>query len=297
MGGGFYRRGAGARNPRNPAATDGVSRTMRAALPLLVLLPAFQDSRDVAKAAEATIAKGSFTFHAKPAADLRDAMAQDRAAVAGVPVTGELLSDGTYHATDGTHELWGRGARILLKTKERWRPAEEVAKELLEAIGAGVGEEWRQGNVTKAREAWQKLFAIAHLAVRSVPPTHLLSGLESDFKTLKKGPVDASKNQVYEGELKDLAASKLLEGPYGELVKSGTVRITDFGGRGRVWVGPDGLVRRVEQRAAGRYTVTTKDAKRTVPAAMEVVTEFVKIGETRREVPAEVASRLSEAGR
>lgn len=297
MGGGFYRRRAEGRNRRNPAPPGGVSADMRTALILLTVLPGFQDARDVAKAADATIAKGSFTFHAKPVADVKDSLPQDRAAVAGVPVTGELLSEGIYHATDGTNELWGRGARVLLKTKEGWTPAEDVVRDLLQTIASGVGEEWRQGNVTKAREAWGKLFAIAHLAVRSVPPTHLLQGLGADFKSLKKGSVDSSKNQIYEGDLKELVASKLLEGPYGELVKNGTLKITEFSGRGRVWVSPDGLIRRVEQRAVGRYTIATKEAKRTVPAAMEVVTEFVKAGETKRDVPAEVASWLAEAPR
>ncbi len=261
-------------------------RTLAALALLLAAAP--QEERELAKAARATADKGSFTFQVRPTADLRDALPQDRAAVAGVPIAGELLADGTYHATDGANELWGRGLKVVLKTKAGWEPAESVVKDLLLQIKSGAGEEWRQGNVTQAKAAFRQIFALAHLASKSIPPTAPLQDLEKDFKALKKS------GDSYEGELKDLVASKVLEGPFEWLIKEGRLSVSEYSGRGRATISSDGFVRRLEQKAAGIYTVVEDGKKRRVPAAVEVVIEYSKVGTTVREIPKDADAALKD---
>ncbi len=257
-----------------------------------------QDEKAVADAAKATLAKGSFTLQIAPAADLKDALPADRAAIAGVQIVAEHLKDDTFHTTDGTTEFFGRGVVVLMKTKDGWRAAGDVVKELIEDITAGSGkDDMARGNVSKTKAAYKRLVAIAQLAARSLPPKQHLSRLETDFKGLKKGAIDTidgKRCQVYEGDLKELAAQLLLQGPYDQMVKDGTLAITEMSGRGRVWVTADGLVRRIKLEAAGKYVVASKETttKKTVPVTVTVTTDVLKAGETKLDVPQEVDDKI-----
>ena len=133
-----------------------------------------------------------------------------------------------------------------------------------------------------------------------MPATQYLTKLESDFKNLKKGAtdvIDGKRCQLYEGEMKDIAAQILLTGPYDTLVKDGSLVITDFAGVGRVWIGPEGIVRRTEFKAAGKYVSINKDekTKKTTPVTIKVVADILKVGETKMEVPQEAVDRIKAA--
>jgi hypothetical protein len=266
---------------------------------LLILIALFtpQDEKTVAEAARATVEKGSFTLQITPTADLKDALPADRASVAGVNIVATQLKDGTFLSTDGTTEFIGREKSVLMKTPDGWRSAGDVVRELIEDITSAVGkDEGSRGNVTKAKAAYRRLIAIAQLAVRSLPPTQHLAKIEGDFKGLKKGAtevIDGKRCQVYEGDLKELAAQMLLQGPYEQMVKDGSLTITEMSGRGRVWVAPDGLVRRTKLEAVGKYSVLKEDkTRKVVPVSVAVSTDVLKIGETTKDVPQEVTDKL-----
>lgn len=269
----------------------------------IILLAAVgpQEDKAVADAAAKTFEKGSFTAQITPKADLKDAMPKDRAAVAGVTILSEELGDGLWHATDGTWELYGNDAAAFMKDGRQWTPAKDVIADLVAIISGSMGEnEWKRRNVRDAKEAYAQLIAIAQLIARGVPAKRLLTGLAEQFKTLKSTGtevVDGKKCTVYEGELKDQMAHDLLLGPYDFYVKSGVLTIAEFAGSGRVWVDPDGLIRRTKLRAAGKYVVVNKaeNTTKTTPVAIEVGTDYVKIGTTTRKVPTEVRDRIEAA--
>ena len=274
---------------------------MRTLIVLALLATNGQDEKAVAAAAKATLETGSFTLQVTPVADLKDALPQDRATVAGVPLVANQLKDGIFRATDGATELYGRDKFIVINTKEGWRAASDVIGEMVAEIQEAYGkDENARKNVGQAKVTYRKLLAIAQLASRALPPTQYLTRLESDFKNLKKGAtdvIDGKRFQLYEGEMKDAAAQVLLTGPYDSLVKDGTLVISDFSGIGRVWISPEGLVRRTEFRAAGKYTSVNKDekTKKTTAVTIKVVADILKPGETKMEVPQEAVDKIKAA--
>ncbi len=263
--------------------------------------PGMQDEKAVAAAAQATMEKGTFTLQVTPVTDLKDALPQDRAVVAGVPVAAEQLKDGLFHATDGTTEIWGRDKLVFIKTREGWTAATDVVAGMIAEITAAAGkDEWRRRNVTQAKATFRRLLGLAQLASRSMPPTKYLTQLETDFKGFKKGAtevIDGKRCQIYQGEMKPAAAQLFLQGPYEWLVKEGTLVISETTGVGRVWVTPDGLVRRTDLRAAGKYTVLNKDenTRKTSAAAIVVTADILKVGETKLDAPREVTDKIAAA--
>ncbi len=265
---------------------------------MLVLLALAQDEEAIAKASRDTLEKGSFTVQIAPAAEMKDALPKDRLQVAGVTIVAEHLADGTFRATDGTWELIGRSGTGVLRAKHGWARANDVAAALREEIERAAGESDKdRGNVSNAKENQRRLISLQQMVARSIPPTGILTGLQTEFKRAKKGgteSVDGKSCTLYEGTLKDLSAQALLVGPYGEYVKSGGLKIIEFSGAARVWVNPDGLVVKTEHKAAGKYSIKDDRSNRIVPVGVTVTCKFVKIGITTYDVPKEAEDKIAE---
>jgi hypothetical protein len=265
---------------------------------LLAALALLQDEEDIAKASRATLDKGSFTIQIAPSADMKDALPKDRLQVAGVTIVAEQLADGTFRSTDGTWELIGRSGTGVLRAKSGWARADDVAAALQDEIERANGDNDRdRGNVSAAKENYRRLIALRQMVARSLPPTAILTGLQTEFKRAKKGAtesVDGKPCTVYEGALKDLSAQALLVGPYGEYVKSGALKVIEFAGSARVWVNADGLVAKTEHKATGKYSIRDDRSNRVVPVGVTVTCKFVKIGTTTYEVPKEAEDKIAE---
>jgi hypothetical protein len=253
---------------------------------------------EVVTAVQATTARG-FTYVIKPLATIPDGFPLDRAALAGVEVRGQYL-DGLYHATDGKYEIVRKGDRVAVKTARGWLPLDAftapLRQDVAQAFDAKDGHLWNRGNVTAGRKALEELIQISHLVERAdVGKLTALGRAFVELRTSKSATIDGGPAASYEGDLTDLAAFELLQGPFESLVRRGTLSFRNVSGVGRVYL-QNGVVRRVNVKAAGAYGYYDDDenVRRKGLCSLEVVVEITKVGETQITLPKEAARLLDK---
>ncbi len=261
---------------------------------LTMVAAALVASQDLESAVKKTVEQG-FAYTIKPSADLTG-FSQAKSALAGASVKGEYAG-GVFHAQDGTYEIYREGGRVAVRAERGWlsldRFAAPMRVDLAEAFDPDDGgRTWKRGNVTKGREALHRLIQLTHLVHRSdiAPLTNLPAVFTGELRTSRRDGAD-----VFEGELSATAAFNLLQGPFDELVRRGTLSFENAGGGGRVTV-RDGVVRRVVVKATGRYAYYNEDdnVKKRGACVVEIVAELTKAGETKVEPPKEAAAILKE---
>src|SRR5262245_12654071 len=123
---------------------------------------------ELAAAVRATVEKG-FTYSIRPFANIPDSMPKERQALAGVPVNG-AYAGGSYHAADGTFEIFRRDDTVAVRTSRGWLPVEQftspLRQEVARAFDDDDGKLWKRGNVTAGRKALHQLIKISHLSQR-----------------------------------------------------------------------------------------------------------------------------------
>lgn len=265
------------------------------------LLLASQDTAaedELVTAVRTTIARG-FTYVVKPVAAIPDGFPRDREALAGVEVRGRY-SNGIALATDGEHDIVRNGARVAAKTSRGWLPLDlatsSLRQEVLQAFDPDDSRYWRRGNLTAGRKALEELIRFSHLANRA--DIARLTALGRDFRDLRKSrqaPIDGAPSTVYEGDLTDLAALELLQGPFDALVQRGTLSFRNVSGVGRAFL-QNGVVRRVHLKVAGAYGYyeESENVRRKGLCTLEVVADITKVGETQIVLPKEAARLMEE---
>jgi hypothetical protein len=270
---------------------------MRTTLILGVLLAGSAAGQDTAPESElttatkATIAKG-FAYSIRPVASIPDGFPQERQALAGTPVTGEY-SDGTYHARDGTYEIYKKGTLTLVRTDRSWLPLEQYTSPLRQDVAQAFddrdGRLWKRGNVTAGRKALNQLIQIQHLNHRT--NIDHLTRLEQAFfdpKAVRVPNFNGKPAVFYESEIAETVAFEILQGPFASLVERGTLAFRNVSGVGRMTV-QDGLVRRVVLKVAGSYSYydDTDNIKRRGLCSLEITADLTKHGEVKVELPKE----------
>lgn len=265
------------------------------------LLLAAQDSAresELTTAIQTTI-QGGFAYRLRPAAQLPDSFPRDRVALAGAPIEGEY-ADGIYHAKDGSTEIYRKGARTAVRTERGWLPLAQFTSplrlEVAQAFDESDGRLWKRGNVTAGRKALARLIQISHLDHRT--NIELLSRVSAAFVSLKPGvpvSIDGKPASVHEGELSDMAAFNLLQGPFGALVERGTLAFQNVSGVGRVAI-QGGVVRRITLKASGSYGYyeETENVRKRGPCSLEIVADLTKHGQVRLEPPKEALQILKD---
>jgi len=270
---------------------------MRMGLILSVLLAGGVSAQDTAPESElttatrATIKKG-FAYTIKPSASLPDGFPQDRQALAGTPIAGEY-SDGTYHAKDGTYD-----ALTLVRTERGWLTFDQftspIRQDVAQAFDDRDGKLWRRGNVTAGRKALQQLIQISHLDNRT--DIDKLTRLEQsilDPKAVRGATLNGKAAVLYEGEISETAAFKILQGPFGALVERGNLAFRNVSGVTRFYL-QDGLVRKIVLKVQGFYSCydDTDNTKRRGLCTLDIVAELTKHGEVKVELPREAGPIL-----
>lgn len=265
------------------------------------LLLAAQDTAaedELVTAVRTTIARG-FTYVVKPVAAIPDGFPRDREALAGVEVRGRY-GNGFALATDGEHEIVRKGAHVAAKTARGWLPLDLATSSLRQDVAQAFDPQddrfWRRGNMTAGRKSLEELIRISHLAHRA--DIARLTALGRDFRDLRRSrpaPIDGAPATVYEGDLTDLAALDLLQGPFDALVQRGTLSFRNVSGVGRVFL-QDGVVRRIHLKAAGAYGYyeESENVRRKGLCTLNVVVEITKVGETQVVAPKEAARLMEE---
>jgi hypothetical protein len=275
---------------------------MRIGLVLSLLLTGGVAAQDTAPESELTTAtratiKRGFAYTLKPAASLPDGFPQDRQALAGTPITGEY-SDGTYHARDGTYEIYKKDALTLVRTERGWLPMEQftspIRQDVAQAFDDRDGKLWRRGNVTAGRKALQQLIQISHLDHRT--DIDKLTRLEQsilDPKAVKGATLNGKSAVLYEGEISETAAFKILQGPFGALVERGNLAFRNVSGVTRFYL-QDGVIRKIVLKVQGFYSCydDTDNTKRRGLCTLEIVAELSKHGEVKVELPREAGPLL-----
>ncbi len=251
---------------------------------------------EVTTAVQATAAKG-FTYSIRPVATIPDGFPQARTALAGVAVLGKYHA-GLYQATDGEYEIVKKGGKVAAKTRTGWLPLHQftsaLRQDVAQAFDPKDGRLWNRGNVTAGRKALQELIQISHLVDRAdVDKLTALGRAFGELKRLRPATIDGKPATVYEGDLTDPAAFELLQGPFEELVKRGTLSFRNVSGVGRIYL-QDGHVRRVHVKAGGAYGYYDDDenVRRKGMCTLEVLAELTKVGETEIALPKEAAQAL-----
>lgn len=257
------------------------------------------EERSVVEAVNATLVKGSWAFRVVPKADLRDALPQDAAVLAGVPVSGSRAADGTFRASDGRLEMFGRNGVFILNAPDGPLRIEEAATALWREVEIEYGDGRENSrNVTRAKNLMRQYLAIAHFYVYAAAPEHVIARPATDLVKLRRSgaeTVDDSKCTVYSGDMKEEAAKAHLGRPFGELMRRGGFSLAGASGKGRVWINAGGLVRRTEFTASGKFVVANdRDSKRNVPVAITVVCDLTRYGEATVEVPSKIERMLKE---
>ncbi|HEX7896908.1 MAG TPA: hypothetical protein VF950_04065 [Planctomycetota bacterium] len=265
---------------------------------LAILLQDTAAEGEVTTAIESTAARG-FTYSIKPVATIPDGFPEARSALAGVAVRGKYHC-GLARATDGEYEIVKKGGTVAAKSARGWLPLDQytspLRQEVVHAFDPEDNRLWNRGNVTAGRKALQELIQIAHLVDRAdVEKLTSLSRSFGELKRLKPATIDGKPAAVYEGDLTDTAAFDLLQGPFEELVKRGTLAFRDVSGVGRIYL-QGGFVRRVHLKAQGAYGYYDDDenTRRKGLCALEVVADLTKVGETEVAVPKEAALILEK---
>lgn len=243
-----------------------------------------------------------FRYGLTPTASL-PGFADGREALAGKPIRG-AYRDGLFHATDGTFEIYRRGDRVAVRTETGgWLPLREFTSPLRldvqQAFDPADGRRWARGNVTQGKKALMRLIQLDHLVHRSdiARLTALETALE-DPRPVGPATLDGLKLQVYEGDLGDLAAFRLLQGPFDELVRRGNLSFRGVSGVGRVYLDGD-LLRRVQARAGGAFAFYDEEdnVRRRGFCTLELAAEITDVGSTEIAVPREAERILGEPGR
>jgi len=251
---------------------------------------------ELATATRATIKKG-FAFTLKPTASLPDGFPQDRQALAGTAIAGEY-SDGTYHARDGTYEIYKKDSLTLVKTERGWLPIDQFTSPLRQDVAQAFddrdGKLWRRGNVTAGRKALAQLIQISHLDHRT--DIDRLTRLEQsilDPKAVKGATLNGKPAALYEGEISETTAFNILQGPFGALVERGNLAFRNVSGVTRFYL-QDGLVRRIVLKVQGFYSTydDTDNTKRRGLCTLDIVVELTKHGEVKVELPREAGPVL-----
>lgn len=270
---------------------------MRTSVILCILLAGSAAGQDTAPESElttatkATIAKG-FAYAIRPVASLPDGFPQERQALAGMPISGEY-SDGTYHARDGSYEIYKKGALTIVRTERSWLPLEQftapLRQDVAQAFDDRDGRLWRRGNVTSGRKALHQLIQISHLNHRT--NIEHLSRLEQAFldpKAVRVPNFNGKPAVFYESEIAETVAYEILQGPFASLVERGTLAFRNVSGVGRMTV-QDGLIRRIVLKVAGSYSYydDTDNIKRRGLCTLDITADLTKHGEVKVELPKE----------
>ena len=251
---------------------------------------------DLGTAIKATAEKG-FSYTIKPVADIPN-FESARDELSGAPVKGEYAG-GAFHAEDGKFEIYRKGDRVAVKTERGgWlaydafvSPLKQAYQEAFETEG---GKLWRKGNVTKARQALHQLIRLDHLVHRA--DITRLSNLEKVFPSMERAgspSIDGKPSALYEADMSDSGAFTLLQGPFGDLVKRGTLSFQNVSGVGQIWI-QNGFVRKVHGRVGGKYTFYSEEdnTQRAGVCVLDVTAEITKVGETKVDLPKEVKQIL-----
>jgi hypothetical protein len=243
-----------------------------------IVAAASQEERDLAATARTTAERG-FTVSLRPAASA-PGFSAGAEALAGAPIRGEY-SNGIFHATDGTFEIYRRGSRILVRTEDGWRPFDAVVAPLRGEIAAAFDREHalERGNVTRAREARRHLIRLLHLAHRS--DAELLLRLGSAFREsarVRTAGGGAAATDIYEAALTTEATFGLLEGPFERIVENGELAFSGVSGSGRAEA-QQGVLKRVHLKATGKYVYhdETEEKSRRGTCALEMPSEVVRL--------------------
>jgi hypothetical protein len=251
-----------------------------------------QPAEELKAAIDATFKKG-FTYVIRPAASLSE-FNRAREAMAGVPVRGECAG-GTYHATDGTYEIYRQGAAVAIrggKGKAGWMPHDQFLSpfqvEMKQAFGDG--ESWHRGNVTKGRNALGEIIQIEHLMRRA--DLGRVLNLAEAFKGIRRAGAGKS-GAAFSGELTPAVAFEVLQGPFEELVRRKILAFSNPSGIGKITV-QNGVVKTIYVKAAGTYLYCNEDdnIRKDGMAVLEISGEVTKAGETKVEPPAEAMQVL-----
>ena len=270
---------------------------LQGALGLLVLALSSQETRTesaLQSAVRATLEKG-FSYSIRPVASLPN-FSMAREELAGAAVKGSY-ADGVFHASDGLYEIYKKGDKVAVRTESGWLPLEQflapLRQDAKEAFD-GDGERWSRGNVTQGRKAVEKIIRLSHLAHRSdIRRLTALSSAFSDLRDAGKANLDGGPATPYEGDLTDLAAFHVLQGPFEELVKRGTLSFQSLSGVGRVYV-KDGIVRRIHVRAGGKYGFYNDEdnVRRKGFCTLEILVDITGVGEAKVVPPKEAAALI-----
>lgn len=273
-----------------------------------VLIALAADSASLAQTAPETELKTSisttinrgFSFTIKPAAQMPEGFPAERSALAGALIRGEA-EDGVIHATDGTYEIYRKDGIVVVKTeKGGWLPYAQFSSamrlEVKQAFDPDDNRFWARGNVTKGREALAKLIQLDHLVHRA--DIKRLTRVGQAFTELKRAgrkDIDGHSTDLHEGDLTDMTAFNVLQGPFEELVSRGTLGFTNVSGVGRVYL-QAGVVRRVHVKAAGKYAYYNDEDNvlRRGMCSLELLADITKVGETKLDIPAEARKLLDD---
>lgn len=238
-----------------------------------------------------------FRYTLTPAASL-PSFPEARTALAGLPIRG-AYRDGLFHATDGTFEIYRMGDRVAVRTETGgWLPLLQFTAplrlEVEQAFDPADGRRWARGNVTQGKKALLQLIQLDHLVHRS--DIARLTRLETaliDLRPVGPTAVGGEKTQAYEGDLNDLAAFDLLQGPFDELVRRGNLSFRNVSGVGRVYLIGDTL-RRIQAKAGGTFGFYNEEdnVRRRGFCTLELVAEITDVGRTEIAVPREAAPIL-----
>ena len=251
---------------------------------------------DLDTATRATIQKG-FAFTLKPVASLPDGFPQDRQALAGTMIVGEY-SDGIYHARDGTYEIYKKGAQTLVRTERGWLPMDQftsvMRQDVAQAFDSRDGRLWSRGNVTAGRKALQQLIQLSHLNHRTNIGN--LTRLEEsilDPKQIRGATLNGKPAVLYEGEIAETTAFKILQGPFETLVERGNLAFRNVSGITRFYL-QEGVIRRILVKVQGVYSTyeETDNTRRRGVCTLEISLDLTKHGEVKVELPREAGPVL-----
>jgi hypothetical protein len=275
---------------------------MRIGWILSVLLAGGVSAQDTAPESEltsatrATVQKG-FAYTLKPVVSMPDGFPQDRQALAGTTIVGEY-SDGVYHARDGTYEIYKKGALTLVRTERGWLPMEQytsaMRQDVAQAFDDRDGRLWRRGNVTAGRKSLQQLIQLSHLNHRTNIDN--LTRLEQsilDPKQIRGATLNGKPAALYEGEIAETAAFKILQGPFETLVERGNLAFRNVSGVTRFYL-QEGVVRRIVLKVQGSYSTyeETDNTRRRGVCTLEITADLTKHGEVKVELPREAGPVL-----